>query len=675
MAVGEAPTLTEEQRRDLELLLDVVADPAIDPAKRRAAAESVLRRGWPEALAGLAELLRDPPDPGARLAIAEALTGPAAPPPALAEPLIEALQSEEAAVRHAVAAALGRYENGVSERLIALAAAPGPTQAVRVAAIEALATHRQPEVVEGLIALTGDDRAEAIRAAAFEALRELTGEESIPDAHAAWRDWWDRHRDLPRDRWLARLVRSLNDRNQQLRAQQDRLTQRLVAALNQVYLARPEEERSVMLRELLADPNEPVRLLGLRLAERKVLNAQPVSTEVRERLRTLLADPASAVRATAAGLLRDLDDEPASAIAADRLRVETEPTVLRACLSLLARRPVPEAIEPALALLDRASVRPAAAEMLLAAAEADRLDVEVAGRVRAAAGRLVDNLPHPEPELVRLLARLAEDADAPRLKSLLEHEDPAVQRAAAAAFLRGPLTPDPLFDRLGDPVLGPLAIEAIGRHGRTFELATRLLEHRPENPEHRSGWVGALVELAARLPADRLPDLDQRLSGMEIEPGVRREVLRAALDADPTAAARPELQFRLLEVHLASGQIEPAAALAESLQSTALSDAQRRRLGRLRLDLAIASADYALAVELARQTAELDADLLPRLAARLLDVAERALEIGEPDRAAAAMDALRRLGIAALSAEHRDRFQALRQRMPNPAATDATDAG
>jgi hypothetical protein len=106
-----------------------------------------------------------------------------------------------------------------------------------------------------------------------------------------------------------------------------------------------------------------------------------------------------------------------------------------------------------------------------------------------------------------------------------------------------------------------------------------------------------------------------------------------------------------------------------------LSDAQRRRLRRLRLDLALESANYAQAVELARQTPEEDADLLPLLAARLLDVAERALEAEQPDRAAAAMDALRRLGIAALSAEHRDRFQTLRQRMPTPAATDATDAG
>lgn len=681
----EAP-LTADQRRELSMLLRVVDDERQERSQRRDAAATLLGRRWPAAIRSIAERLRTTESVALRRAIASAVALRDDPPNELIDPLLALIGTSETALRDDVAAALGRYENaGVSERLIAIARDGEKSQTERIGAIHALAEHRQSEVIEALMALIGEDHAEPIRDAAFVALGKLTGIREHGKRAEAWRSWWRKHRNLPQDRWLARLVRTLSERNRRLDGEQDKLQARLAEVYSQAYRATADAERPALLEQMLGDSVVDVRLRGLALIERKLLNAQSIAAPVRARLRQLMDDPSERVRNQAVALLRDLDDEPAVELAIQKVEGELDPGVQRAYLALMAHRPRPEALGPASRLLADESVGSAAAEVIGSLAEAGLLDESEREAARREVLALLE-AGRVKPAMVGLLSRLAGEADAERLEGLLDHADASVRAAAAEAFVRGRLDPTRLLDELDDEVLRPRAIEAAARHGETVEVAKRLLQHEPKEAGARQAWRTAIVAIAGRLDVSGLARLEEAIGNAEGR-ALRLAVLEHALTLNGGESAREErvkLLLRLAALRLAAEQVDEVGEVYEQLGQMSLEGELADRLARRRLAWLVASRQYERVLSHAETTLANEAIPKAEVCERLLEAATAAMSERKTEQAGALLARVERIGAegkAGLTEAARKRLATLRQKLaelqtsPPAEETGGADSG
>lgn len=666
-AAAERPDtgrLTAEQQRDMDLLLGVLGDGKIDPAKRRAAAVSLLTRGWPAAMVALGRQLADASDPAGQRAVASALgAAEVSPPDALAEPLLALVGADNDALRRDVAAALGRYEDGpVLTRLIAWANDSDKPANVRIGAITVLAEHRQPTSAQTLVQLTATSEG-AIRNAAFDALEELTGNTEIGRDAAGWRAWWEAHRQLPRDRWLAQMVRSLSEQKRRLAADQTTLTARLADAWGQLYVATAEQDRPALLIKMLDDPITAVRLQALALVERNLLNAQSPSQPVREKLRTRLDDDSPAVRASAAGLLRDIDDDAAADQVAGRLLAETDPAAQNAYLSLLARKPRPAAVDSALVLLDRSDTRSSAAAMVIAAMDAGLLQPRQQAAALKAARTAVRANASPDPAMVKLLGRMAQDEDRATIEGLLDSADVAVRKAAAEAYVAGTLDIGPLMQRIDDPVLAGRAMEAATRRGKTPAIAELLLNHPPKQKELTSTWRAALLAVAGRLDMFALRKLDDAMIAHKSAADLRAAMLKPVAEVKDASPDRTELLLRLGRLLLEADQPAQAGAIYDLIGANDIGDEQRTRRDRGMLEAMLRTSpdDQAIALaERVSQQGESGAALSRQL---LLDAADAALTAKRTEQAGLLLAAAGKLATAATSADQQSRLKTLRAKL------------
>lgn len=671
----QTPPLTEDQQRELDLLLSVAGDAKIDLDRRRDAALALLKRDWPQAREGMFDLLAGQ-DRAVALGVATALADLDQPDPRFIDGLLNWLDTDDAALRTAVAAALRRYENhGVTRRLTRIADDPDQPKPARLGAIEALAEHRQAEAVEALIDLTASDDGE-LRTAALASLRELTGMAELGDDARAWRKWWAVHRALPRDRWLARMVEGLSDRTRQLTADRAALTRRLAETYQKLYAATAEDQRPAVLQQMLSDPLAELRLAGLNLIERRVLNAQAVDDATRKKLRELAGDPSAVVRRHAVTLLRDLDDEAAVDLAIARVEAETDPSVASAYLSLMARRPKAEAAPVALRLLDQARISAAAAAVLTGADDAGVLDEAMRQQVARTAGQLIE-AGKAEPAVVVLLGRAASSEDHRALiRRLLREGEPAMRRAAAEGYVRGRFDLGELLAYLKDPVLADRAIEAAARHGKTLAVVNQLLAHPPAKAEAQPAWRAAVLAAAGRLDG---PDLGRAVLALKAdEPAhgpLRVGLLELAMKLEPGAKGRAAMLLDLLEARLDSGQLEAAATVARALADAQLDDAQSHRLAERRLSLLIAQGDYDAALEQARRLIADHGDDADQVAGPLLDAAETELAQKKTEQAAALLAGLRQLTGENLGESQRSRLDGLQQQLARLQQTPAPADG
>ncbi len=673
----ESDRLTPEQTQDLNLMLGLLRDPQLDVARRRDAAASLMLRGWPAAIDALAVEFRQTDDPVTRRAIAAAAASINTPPPGLIQPMLEALQDPDPQLQTQLADALGRFENhGVTEKLIALAADTDAPQTARLGATRALAEHRTRQSVDTLLQITDPAEPLPIRTAAFNSLQQLTGIKSFATDRDAWQKWWQTTRDLPRDRWLARLVQSLSEKNKKLGEQQTDLENRLTDTLNRLYIAQDEAQRSVMLSEMLDDEMPAVRLLALRLIERKILNAQPISQPVRRALRRHLIDPAPAVRATTALRLRDLDDEPAMAIALQQLLGDEDPAVQNAYLSLLTRNVTADAVEPALILLARPDNRAAAAELLIAAHTANLIsDPQAHQACDALRTHLTDNTA-PNPAAIRLLGQLAEEQDHTTLAALLDHEAAPVRAAAVDTFTNPAIPLAPLLAKLDSPLHTDGVIQTVSRRAVDLPTAIALTRHTPASDAQAQLLRSALIAIAQHLaPADLL-QLDTTITDNQHLSPIRPDILKRAPELPTTDAARPDLLLRLARLHLDTDHHDAAQTIYNELDTPALNNTQRQHhaLGMIEIDLHADRHDTA--VQRAEQLYTDQPDLAPVLANLLLDAAQDAINKQQTEQAAAMIGHTQRILGDNLPAPARQKLEQIRKLLPTPqAAVDSESPG
>ena len=645
----ETDRLGVDDHRVLEHLLQDLHDPNLDMTRRQTAAAILLKKGWPEAVRALSEDLSGPDRPGTQRAIALAAAAHDDPPRQLLEPLLNRVGTPDAALRRAVAAALARYEDEtVVDQLIARAEDEDMVEPARCGAVEMLAEHRQQRVAHTLVQLIGPPHSQPVRRAALEALGVLTGIDDFAGDVRAWQQWWQQHKDLTQEQWLHHLVRNLSARNRRASAQISTLADRLTDGLSRLYFASEPAERSAMLEQMLDDQLDVVRLLALKLIKRLQVSAQPVDDRVREAMRRHLTDRNAQVRASVAMLLGELADPEAPALVVGLLGDETNVPVLRAYLSLLAAAtqhleptdehgPIRQAAEPAVTLLLHSELQADAATFLLNAHEMGKLDSDQIQRTLDAARKNVTEQPSPEPLMIRLLGRLGEDDDRLLIVAQLDHEEAAVRRAAAQTFVSNDAALDPLLDRMSDPAIFPVAVDAVHKRGDQLDQALRLLEVAPDDANLQGRRQDALASVAGRLNADDQIELDnilsQRTNGQVLREHVLTDLTNNAGAPEANAGASPArvaLMFRLARLYLDTARpalAETVYGRIEARNDLEAADAQRLQLGRL--EVAAASGQTEKADQIAQSILTDQPDHAPAVIAVLLDVAEAQLASGQ----------------------------------------------
>ncbi len=240
-------------------------------------------------------------------------------------------------------------------------------------------------------------------------------------------------------------------------------------------------------------------------------------------------------------------------------------SVLRVDLLMLARLPRASAVAPATRLLNHASLRGEAADVLAAAAEAGLLSEaqceQIHDRVLAALDPKA-----PLPAVVRLLGRVGHEDDWQRLTQWLESEQGAVKQAAVQAWAESERPLHPLAKFADDAQVGPVFILAALRRGKSATTLQALAEHRPASAVQVENWQRALVAVAGRVPVDAVLETVKYLEQHDGEPALCEAMLSASLlrfeEPKSTPASKDE------DAH-ESPATQPAATQPARVESSA----------------------------------------------------------------------------------------------------------
>lgn len=344
-AEPDLPALSEAEQKDLHLLTGQLSDPTRVAKTKLEAAQQLLSRSYPQAAEALKGFLEANDNRPAQIAVAEAIALRGGKERAFIKPLVAMLTGVEPSVRAPAARALATYKNhGVRVQLMDLVRAPKTDRAARLEIITILQSMLDKQAVVTLIDLL-DDADAAIRDAADAALTKLTSFRTFGDDPAReWKQWWQLNKDKSPAVWLADRAESLGRAKAALDAENTKLRQRLVKALQDLYTTTPSARRDAALLGYLKDSLAEVRLAGLELTNRRVRGEKKPPSELKQQVLALLADEDVGIRRSAALLVANLGDEKASEALLARLGVENSRPVREGLLIALGQLRDPVAI-------------------------------------------------------------------------------------------------------------------------------------------------------------------------------------------------------------------------------------------------------------------------------------------------------------------------------------------
>lgn len=343
---GRALQPTEEL--ELRMLTGMVGDAGREAKTRQEAAELLLTRTYTQATEALRGFLADNANRPAQLAVAEAVARHGGGSSDFIDPLMAMLTGSEPSVREPAAKALMTYKNdGVMEKLLGVAHDAKAEKAVRLVAISSLRWLLDKRAVDALVTLL-DDRDAEIKAAAAETLARMTNIRAFGTNARKWRLWWDQNKNKPATEWLADLADSLGREKTRLESENVALRKRLAAAMTEQYAATAAAEQERLLLSLLKDPLADVRLVGVRLSDKRAFAGGKVGPELRTQVRALLADGEVEIRAAAAALAATLGDSQAVPVIVGQLKSEEVSAVKQSLLTALGQFADPNTVDPIL---------------------------------------------------------------------------------------------------------------------------------------------------------------------------------------------------------------------------------------------------------------------------------------------------------------------------------------
>ncbi len=538
-----APAAAEVARLR-EMLLD-----RQHPSSQSQAALLLVQARWPEAEDIVRRGLKQTDSTEVFLALAEALR--LCRDERFSEELVAALTTGRMPVRQAAAETLAVLAD--ANLLLRLQGLIEDAQADIGARQAALATlgrcGRKAAVVVLLEQLASPD--EPIRRAAAAALADLSGEDHGADV-AAWRSWWQSHKEQPNEQWLEERLAYQTSRSRRLESDLER-TKSQLAQLHQQYYARLPAADRINHVQSLADHEDPtVRALAVSWSSELLPGVDSVGQRtLADLLLRLCHDGTGSVQLSAALALGRVNDPRAIDQLRRLLRHGSAPVraaaahalAQQALASSVKSGPEPLAFDPqknemmrqVVPLLQKALDDPALEVVVAAAEDLGTLGVPEAGPVLTALLR------HPSDSVRQTAAQALERvADAKIIDGLLASlDDPAVTvrfglvGALARAAGDGQPLSEPQRTRLvgrleelvlrdSDPGVRSRASRVLGQCAPSSELSFlwRRVQSREDSRVQETAW-GAMMEILVRAGnIDLLRQWDRTLS--EANQGTRR---------------------------------------------------------------------------------------------------------------------------------------------------------
>jgi HEAT repeat protein len=423
--------------------------------------------------------------------------------------LLRALSSEQAAIRQSAIDALARMDYRLVVRpLVAIAEDATASMTARQAATTALARTQQRAAIAPLLSLLSSE-APPVREAAAAALEELTGLNYGLDVNR-WQQWWQQHKDVTDEEWLAARNAALSDQVRRLNAELSRAEAYIVQLHQQIYSKTPLADRLNHFQTLVQSDYPAVRVQAIVWMVESLPELDSAQQkQITRLLLQLTEDGVETVQRQAVLALEKRLEDPQVLGRLLTILEQGSVSVRAAAARSLGRLPSslqqPERMTPILAALQKALKDPS----LTVVAEA----TESIGATGA-----------PQAALI--------------LAELLRHPSEGVRQAAARALepiADERVLPD-LLQALGDSaasvrfhVVGALGrIGVLGNDQRKAEIAKRLqsLMLQDGDPGVRSRAAGIMGELGT--PAD-LVFLWQRCQATEDE-RVKLKAWSAMLD-------------------------------------------------------------------------------------------------------------------------------------------------
>lgn len=353
------------------------------------------------------------------------------------EELTQALGRARATERAGAAETLAALmDQKLAARLKLIIDDPRADSRNRLSAIEALGRSGRRVAVEPLLLAleSGDD---ALRAAAAEALADLSGWRHGTDM-AKWRAWWERHRDLPMERWLEIRLGFQNSRVARLESELESARAQAVRLHQQLYARLGGAERLVYIPSLVEQEDPAVRLLAVGWAQEMLASTDPgVSRTMAPLLVRLAGDPFPEVQRAAVLALGRIQDQAAfdKLLAMAGSPVPAIRAVVARALALQARQPSPEAskrVALVLSVLGKLLEDPVIDVVVEAAEDLGNLGVPEAGPV------LTGLLGHPGESVrkaaAQALERVAQPASLDKILRGLDDPSGAVRFSLVGAI-------------------------------------------------------------------------------------------------------------------------------------------------------------------------------------------------------------------------------------------------
>ncbi len=713
ISAGGSPGSADENARLLESL-KTLDDAAASPGSRQRAAEAAVASDHPAAQDAITRILTLS-DPTTQQFVLQALAStPRRPSPKLVKPLLRLLSRIDEAYFNDIAAALSRFDDPALVRRLTRAAWARSADATRRrGAIIALGHHRIKAAAKALVALLDPKQPAPVRAAAQAALSRLTGLDPLD--RQQWQQWWDTHRDLSEHQWQKIIIQNLARYNEQLTQRNRLATARLTDAQRQLYRTTPQEDRQTLLVAMAQDTVDTTRRLAIDLCFQRLIDNQPIDSQLRAAMIARLDDPVSINRYRAALLLRDLADAPAADAVAQRLitGVERDPLVLGAYLRLITKMPRADAVAFALDHLTDPVLGGDAAGALAASANKGLLDTDQATHAATQVRQVLKQKGVPDPKSIELLGRVGSDEDWQRIANWIDSDDPAIKQAAAQAWADSQRPLHVLHKHAGDPVVRQIFIATARRRGFEPQTLMTLIENKPQQDQVVLAWDRAIVAVAQRVPPAAVLDADRALVQQQASPQLRDQIFSAIIDRllpqqggdQPVVNSQPDQPDTpspapiaepddpdlpvLIDLILARAEIRQAINSASQAlpdyqllepMTPAMTPQQHSRYQLGMLDAKLAAGELDEAITLAQDVIDSHAASIGMVAVGdrvfelLWSAAQRSVAAGQSDRARQLLTALRNLAGPTGSPSYKDRIDQLERGLaPQPTQQAAPD--
>lgn len=556
-------------------------------------------------------------------------------------------------------------------------------------AIRALGEHRRLFAASSLMELTSVNRLPQVQAWAYDALANLSHQDTLGQDRAAWANWYNTASDLNATQWQRMLHTNLLNKVRDKQDTQTRVKDRLLQTQRALHRATPADQRPALLVELMKDPLDDTRLLAMDLVRQRLEDGGEFGALLREQLRSLLDDKLARVREESATLLGQLLDAKAADAIAQRLASgnEGDAGVERAYLSALTQMPRAQALEPGFQMLENPLLQAQSAGMLAASHRAGQGDeafwVEARNRVR----ELLEGVQSPQPQMVALLGLVIDkddDKSWERIAGWVASEDDSVRAAAARVWAGSDRPLVILANRSDDPVIRPIALRAIAVRGDQVDTLKAIVSRRPNDAEDVRLWEQALVALASKVEPASLMDAINSLAAQSSETRqVRQRMLTAGIDisADEDPPSRDRLSLLLARARVRVLADAPALVILDfeaALQhAEQLNNAQQYNA---RKGLALAYFADTRVDDTVKIVADLlkpdgtlvnDANKSPLLV-ELLDMTRQAIDQGRTSDAGKLLAGIRTIFGQALSEANAERLRILEKQIKDQESTPAT---